>query len=443
MPLCRPILFLGVLMRLPLSAWILSCFLTNVSATVVPKNIIFMIGDGMGPAQIAAYRHFKDDPKTPQVETTIFDQLLVGSVSTDPYDKKDEVTDSAAAATALSCGQKTYNGAICFDTQKKPLIPLFERAALKGKSTGVVVTSQINHATPAAFAAAVEERHQYDLIAKQYLDRKVNGKPILDVMLGGGIEYFRDGKDDLLKKFSKLGYQISIDEVSMQLLNNKAPIIGLYAKKGLKPYLDRKDTQITLSSLMDKALARLETNPKGFVMMIEGSQIDWASHDNDILDTVWETEEFAKAVQKASNYVKTHPDTLLLVTADHETGGLSLGANDEYYWNPVPLTNAKYSIPAMVKKFTQGTDIKKLSEDQGLVLSDVQLDKAKLIQPKGEKSSQIFLQSLFDTATNSGWTTHGHTGVDVWLMAKGTRSEDFRGHLNNDEIGKKLIEILE
>ncbi len=411
-------------------------------ASEAPKNIIIMIGDGMGPAHISAYRHFKDDPSTPQIETTIFDQLMIGAVSTDPDEAIGTVTDSAAAATALSSGVKTYNGAINFDRNKKPLIPLFYRAVEQGKSTGVVVTSQVNHATPAAFAAVVRQRHQYDQIASQYLIKKINNKPILDVILGGGLQYFREGKDNLLQKFKQQGYQVSTDVKSFKKLNNQAPLIGLYANKGLQPYLDRKESMITLPNFMDKALARLKNNPKGFVLLVEGSQIDWASHDNDILDTMWEMDEFAQSVQKAVDFAKKNTNTLVLVTADHETGGLSLGTKGEYSFRPQLLTRAKISISQMLQQFSAGTAWKKLFADQGVNTTDDQIEQVSSGLLKSVHYRQ-FIDAVYDSYTQTGWTTKGHTGVDVWLMGYGKGVDNFKGHWSNEQIGKQLIQLIQ
>lgn len=149
-----------------------------------PKNIIIMIGDGMGPAYTSAYRLYKDDPDTEEVEETVFNRLLVGSASTFPARESGYITDSAAAATALSSGIKTYNGAIGVDLKHQPVPTLLERAHRAGLATGVTVTSQVNHATPAAFLSHNISRKHYDELAQSYLDTGAS------VILGGGQRYF-------------------------------------------------------------------------------------------------------------------------------------------------------------------------------------------------------------------------------------------------------------
>ncbi|MYL60966.1 alkaline phosphatase, partial [Virgibacillus halodenitrificans] len=134
------------------------------------KNVIVMVGDGMGPSYPTAYRYMKDDPSTPQMEKTVFDKHLVGMATTYADDPEENITDSAAAATSMSAGIKTYNGAIAVDTERNEVETVLEAAKKQGKSTGLVATSQINHATPAAFGAHDESRSNYNEIADDYFD---------------------------------------------------------------------------------------------------------------------------------------------------------------------------------------------------------------------------------------------------------------------------------
>ncbi len=161
-------------------------------APSVPKNIVIMIGDGMGPAYTSAFRYYKDNPDTQEIEQTVFDRLLVGASSTYPARVSGYVTDSAASATALATGVKSYNGAISVDINKQPIPTIMEKAKSRGLATGIAVTSQINHATPAAFLSHNESRRNYDELAVSYL------KTDADVMLGGGQRYF---PASLIEKF--------------------------------------------------------------------------------------------------------------------------------------------------------------------------------------------------------------------------------------------------
>ena len=180
------------------------------TASAADTNIIFLVGDGMGVSYTSAYRLYQDDPVTPELETTIFDEMLVGMSSTYP-DDHNQVTDSAAAATALATGVKTFNGAIGVNPQHSPVISMLDKAKELGYSTGIAVTCQVNHATPAAFVAHADSRQSYDKIADQYLDLRINGKPKVDLILGGGQEYFIRKDRNLIKEFETLGYSYQAD----------------------------------------------------------------------------------------------------------------------------------------------------------------------------------------------------------------------------------------
>lgn len=153
------------------------CLTLAVSANAAeqPHNIIMVVADGMGPAYTTAYRYLKDDKNTPEVENTIFDKYYIGSSSTYPAAVSGYVTDSAASATALATGIKSYNGAIAVDVNKKPVETVLERAKKYGMKTGAVVTSQVNHATPASYIAHNESRQNYDEIADSYVDELIDG----------------------------------------------------------------------------------------------------------------------------------------------------------------------------------------------------------------------------------------------------------------------------
>eukprot|EP01093_Parvamoeba_rugata_P007310 TRINITY_DN2179_c0_g1_i1.p2 TRINITY_DN2179_c0_g1~~TRINITY_DN2179_c0_g1_i1.p2 ORF type:complete len:221 (+),score=61.07 TRINITY_DN2179_c0_g1_i1:1687-2349(+) len=200
-------------------------------AEQAPKNIIYMIGDGMGPAYTTAYRYFKDDPATKEIESTVFDTMLTGMAHTYPDDHT-YVTDSAAGATALSSGHKSYNGAIAVDTHKKPLKTMLEIAKQQGMITALVATSQINHATPASFASHNESRRNYDEIADDYIDNKIAGKLPVDLMLGGGTKYYIREDRNLVAEFKQAGYQYSDDFATLKDIK-QIPALGLFAPVGL------------------------------------------------------------------------------------------------------------------------------------------------------------------------------------------------------------------
>ncbi|WP_166837769.1 alkaline phosphatase [Rheinheimera pleomorphica] len=422
----------------------LSLLLIPAISLAAPKNIIYMIGDGMGPSYLSAYRYFNDDNTTTEVENTIFDQLWQGMATTYPDDDT-YVTDSAAGATALATGFKSYNGAISVNRQHIPIGTMMQLAKSLGKANGIVASSQINHATPASFLAHNKSRRNYDAIADMYLDYRINGKPVADVLLGGGTKYFIREDRNLVNEFKQLGYQYSDNWQQLSALTT-APAIALLAETGLPAVLNsEQDSQ--LARLTTKALQLLTPAKKGFVLMVEGSQIDWCGHDNDIACAMAEMDDFANAIAVAKAYVDKHPDTLLVVTADHETGGLSLGAAGEYQWLPEVIRKVKATgrrIAEQLKQaesdadaltlWTELTAIRLTDEEQATLLATRQQDETAL----RKLSNQLVAKYSY-----TGWTSGGHTAADVAVLAYGKDAKDFAGFQDNTQIAKKLMQYIQ
>lgn len=398
-----------------------------------------MIGDGMGPAYTTAYRYYQDDPSTPAVESTVFDSMLTGMAHTYPDDDT-VVTDSAAAATALATANKTYNGAVSVDTQKQKLKTMLEIAKEKGMTTALVATSQINHATPASFAAHNEARYNYDAIANDYIDNKINGKLPVDLMLGGGTQYFIREDRNLVNEFIAAGYQYSDNFAQLEQIE-QVPALGLYAAKGLPFALD--SDPLRLSKMTHKALSLLEQNEQPFFMMIEGSQIDWCGHANDIACTMAEMHDFAQAIKVAKDYIAKNPDTLLVVTADHSTGGLTIGAQGQYKWQADVIKGVQATAEVIAERLMTSDNMQEQWQaDTGMAYSkdiEVLLTHAKQVD---EEALVLTVKKLINEASFTGWTTSGHTGVDVQVFAHGVGHEQFIGSQNNVDIATKLISFI-
>ncbi|UJX27917.1 MULTISPECIES: alkaline phosphatase [unclassified Pseudoalteromonas] len=427
-------------MKLKLSLLALLCSAGSVMAESAPKNIIYMIGDGMGPAYTTAYRYFKDDPNTKVVDPTVFDTILRGMAHTYPDDHT-YVTDSAAGATALSSGHKSYNGAIAVDTDKKPVKTMLEVAKERGMTTALVATSQINHATPASFASHNESRRNYDEIANDYIDNKIAGKLPVDLMLGGGTKYYVREDRNLVEEFKAAGYQYSDDFAAMSDLK-QVPALGLFAEVGLPYALDENPTRLT--QMTTKALDLLDgQNDKGFFVMIEGSQIDWCGHANDIACAMGEMDDFAKSIEQAKAYVDKNPDTLLVITADHSTGGLTLGAHGQYKWETDVVKGVKATAGTITKALLESEDLKsvwqKYSDIEFTEANAIKLSEAKKM---GDKALVLAVKDIINHASFTGWTTGGHTAIDVQVFAYGKRAEDFYGSQNNTAIASKLIDFI-
>lgn len=402
------------------------------NAPNVPKNIVIMIGDGMGPAYTSAYRYYKDNPDTQEIEQTVFDRLLVGTSSTYPARVSGYVTDSAASATALATGTKTYNGAISVDTNKQPIATIMEKAKALGLSTGVAVTSQINHATPAAFLSHNESRRNYDELAHSYL------KTDTDVMLGGGQKYF---PASLIKKFEAKGYQYLSDFNQLDSVK-QGKVIGLFAEVQLPWAIDDSDSN-KLSKMTMKALDLLSQNERGFVLLVEGSLIDWAGHNNDVVTAMGEMEAFANAIEVVEQYIRNNNDTLMVVTADHDTGGLSIGANEEYRWDANIIRGVRAS-PGVIADdaLAEGDWLARVTLNLGFEPNDDELSQLSLARMQGKEVMTTAIKLLIDSRSNTGWTTSVHTGIDVQVFAAGPAASLFAGYQDNTDIATKLISLL-
>lgn len=429
----------------------------SVTTYSTPKNIIMIVGDGMGPAYTTAYRYFKDDPKTPKVENTVFDRHLVGMSSTYPDTEHHYVTDSAASATALSSGTKTYNGAIGLDINKNTVETVLERAKSLGKKTGIVVTSQINHATPASYLTHNESRQNYNEIADSFLDNGIKA----DLYLGGGWKYFIREDRNLVNEFKEKGFTYVDTYQALESITESKPLLGLFGDSGLSSALD--DANKYRLSMMTKAATKQLENENGYFMLIEASQIDWGGHANDIAFAMGEMDDLAKTLEYLESYVDSHPDTLVVVTADHSTGGLSIAANGVYEWKPEILRTIKQS-PNSIGKTLEANDITQINLDAlfNFTLTKDELsslitaksdaisankmaniiDKEKAKKIDVEKALSTAVKAIIDARTNTGWTSSGHTAVDVPVFAMGANKELFNGFQDNTDIAKKIFSLL-
>lgn len=279
-----------------------------------PKNIILLIGDGMGVSQVTAAKIVKGKLE--------MERLNVGGLLT-THAANTLYTDSAAAGTALATGYKTKKGAISVSPDNKPLKTVLEYAEEKGKATGLVASSSLTHATPASFASHVDKRSKANLIAEHIT------KSGVDVLFGGGWAHFipkstKDSKrkddKDLLSELKKRMTVITSAEEFWKLGDVDAAA-GFFAAKHLPKAKERNPG---LDKLTAKAIDILSKNKDGFFLMVEGSQIDWAGHKNSQEDIIEETIDFDKAVGVAMDFAVKNTSTLVIVTADHETGGFAV-----------------------------------------------------------------------------------------------------------------------
>jgi alkaline phosphatase len=365
------------------------------------RNIIFMVPDGMGLTDVTAARTFRygSDGGHLYLETL----PTIGYQRT--YSADNAVTDSAAAASAWASGDKFRNGEIsCHDNdldgkcEPAPGPTILETAKEKGKSTGLVVTSTATDATPAAFGAHVFSRHCENEIARQYI--QVTG---VDIILGGGLRHFNSTSTqadkcgifgNFIADAEHKGYAVvyTANELDNAVLQGSKKILGLFTLKGKTPELFRVDPahhyreeEPTLPQMTAAALQTLEKDEDGFFLLVEGSQIDWANHRNDVAYQVGETLAFDSAVQVVLNWLDEKPSqrqhTLVIIAADHETGGFAINDKRKGKYQPGDLVHG-------------------------------------------------------------AWTTTEHTGGDVLIWSQGPGSEDLGRAVDNTDIYKAMREVL-
>jgi len=274
-----------------------------------PVNVIFMIGDGMGVSQVTSAFYFGEGK--PNFQNFKYVGLSETSSTSD------RVTDSAAGATALSTGQKTYKRAIGVDKDSLAIPTILEQLQDHGYKTGLVCLTSITHATPAAYYAHVKDRDLQEDIALDFI------KSDVDFAAGGGLKFFSKRKDkkNLLKDLIKKDYRIDTVSLSKPVLEKRN--LYLMAQDELPNKVQgRKDF---LPEATQMALDFLSQNKQPFFLMVEGSFIDWGGHATNAEMMVKEVLDFDKTIGVVMDFIKKNPNTLLVVTADHETGGASIG----------------------------------------------------------------------------------------------------------------------
>lgn len=308
-----------------------------------PKNIILMIGDGMGLAQITAGMYMNGNK--------LHLERIKNIGLHKPYASNNLVTDSAAGATAFACGVKTYNGAIGMDGKVKSVPTILEMAMKEGMATGVIATSTITHATPASFYAHVEQRKQQEDIAEFFLENQV------DFFVGGGLKFFQNREKDerdIMAELTAKGYQMSsyfkenftsvkIDSTKKfgYLVSNDSPLTVAAGRKYLQP-------------ATEKAIKHLNrNNEKGFFLMVEGSQIDWGGHANKTDYIISEMIDFDNTIGSVLDFAEADGETLVIITADHETGGFAINPGSTHEEIKGAFTT-DYHTGAMIPVFAYG-----------------------------------------------------------------------------------------
>lgn len=416
------------------------------------QNVIFMVTDGMGPASLSLARSFKQHRDNLEYHEILdLEKYFIGVSRT--RSNSSLVTDSAAGATAFSCGLKSYNGAIGVDPQKKPCGTILEALKLQGWHTGLVVTTRITDATPAAFSAHVDFRFQEDQIAEQQLGEYTLGRQV-DLILGGGRCHFlprsaggcRADTRNLVEQAKSDNWSYVGDRADFDALaggeNVSLPLLGLLANTDIPYDIDRDSKEYpSLAEQVKTALTALSKATKdsehGFFLLIEGSRIDHAGHHNDPAAQVREVLAYDEAFKEVVKFIDSSDvETVAISTSDHETGGLVTSrqispAYPDYVWYPEVLLNSSHSGEYLARKIvlarnaetyeqtTFSSFIAKTIVEQDMGISDYTKEEIDALCKVSADFERVlyFVNNMISIRARAGWTTHGHSAVDVNIYA--------------------------
>lgn len=462
-PVAAGLLLLAVLAVLPADMIQMDKLTDSQARALRVKNVILMIGDGMGAAQSTLGRWYKY--ARTGVNRLAFDHLATGLVRT--YWATGWLTDSAPAASAMATGVKTSAGNVSLyaakvempdvpplraGTASTPAATVLEAARGLGLATGLVVTSEISHATPAAFISHYVQRGNQELLMEQAVHQNA------DVLLGGGRKYLdaslRKDKEDLVRTIVGRGYTYVTDREGL-LAAPPGRIWGAFAMGGLDRDMDR-DPRVTpsLEEMTVKALAVLSRQRKGFFLMVEGSQIDWAAHANDPVSTGSEVLSFDKAVQVALDFAARDGHTAVIVTADHTTGGLSIGGPDSSD-QPISrlaktMERAKVSTTKASKTLT-GDDSPPPEKALGLLTewlgisdwSEAEISGLNgLLKERSSRKLEVHISKAVSRRVGVGWAHTGHSGEDVPLYVWHPKGPRLGGVVQNTDIARYISACL-
>lgn len=406
-----------------------------------PKYIFYFIGDGMGPSHVLGTELYLGELQgvIGRPQKLCFTQFPESAFVT-TYSATNGVTDSAASGTALSTGHKTYNAAIGVGRDTVEVYSVAADLADKGMAIGVATTVPINHATPSAFYAHNISRHNYDSIAPWML------RAGYDFYAGGDVKGSDEARKNVYGKAKEQGYTIARGYNDYLAKAEGAEKMMLYQKDVATelPYaINRTDKDLTLAEITSAGIDFLEEkSKKGFFMMIEGGKIDYAAHNDDGATVFQEVLDFDAAVAVAYEFYKKHKDeTLIIVTADHETGGLVLGYRGDYTLNLKALSSQKVSVERMIEilqaeKETTWSRLEQLvKENIGVGIRNKKATEEK-VTVDYNLAQEIAYNAVYDLNRSAAlsWASGNHSGTFVPLFAIGKGADLFNGVIDNTDI---------
>lgn len=415
-----------------------------------PTNVIMLVMDGSSDNVSTLSRWYKG-------ESLALDEILTGGART--YSAESAITDSAPAATALATGHKSNSGYVGVlpssvttpgaeqikeEDAFKPVANVLEGAKQSGRATGIVSTSEIQHATPAGFSSHVTSRSNYDDIAEQQVYQGI------DVVLGGGLNSLKETRKDgenLLEVLEEQNYELVTTREEL-LKTNADKIWGSFAPAALAYDFDREHTKAeepTLADMTKKAIDTLNKDKDGFFLMVEGSKIDWAAHANDAVGMISDFLAFDDAVKEALEFAKKDKNTLVIAVTDHGNSGITMGniaTTGTYDTTPVsayidPLKEATMTVEGALSFLKE--DKSNLEEVAALYGLKNLTDKERTALETSEKLAATMVKLLAERA-NIGYTTGGHTGDDVFLYAYGPNKPT--GLVENTDLANIMAETM-
>ncbi|UOQ83758.1 alkaline phosphatase [Gracilibacillus salinarum] len=401
------------------------------------ENVIYMIPDGFSSDYAGNYRVYKG-------ENAVWDDHLKGMYTT--HSANADITDSAAAGTAMATGVKTNNGVIGLDAEGEELSSILDAAEDAGKSSGLVATSTITHATPASFVANVEDRNNQTEIARQYIASEV------DVLLGGGQNMFLPASEggnqeelNLIDEARKSGftYAQTRDELGKSTdidVDDGEKLLGLFAEDALAPSMHRDETvEPSLAEMTEASIDILQEDKDGFFLMVEGSQIDWAGHANDAAWAMSDTEAFEKAVQEAIEFAKKDRKTVVVVAADHDTGGMTTGTGAASGTHADILQDVSATGDFMATQINEDrSKVKEIVEQY----TNISLTDEEVQSIQEAEDVALAINTAVSNHAGIGWTSTNHTAADIPVYAYGPQSDKFVGFHDNTDLPEILADIL-
>ena len=420
------------------------------------KNVILLIPDGQSVGGTTLARWYNGG------KPLAVDEMACGLVRT--YSSDAAIADSAPSGTAMATGFKSHTGFVgvlpdvnsmpgmnplAKGDERKPIASVLEAAQLAGKSTGIIATSEIMHATPADFTAHDPSRKNYDNLSEQQVYQDI------DVVLGSGEKYFtkevRGDGEDLVSEIKNLGYDYvtSIEEMNS---SDSEKIWGMFAPVDMAYDFDRDPSkEPSLAEMTSKAISTLSKNENGFFLLVEGSKVDWAAHANDPIGVISDTLAFDDAVKVALDFAKKDGNTVVISVTDHGNGGITIGntATDSNY----DKLHIDEYIEPLKKATLTGEGVEKLlNDDRSNIVEvmskyygvdDLTEEEIKAIKDTDAGSLNYTVGPIISKRANIGWTTTGHTGEDVPLYIYApSNCEKLSGVVENTDIAKYMSRVM-